>query len=935
MSLCLLKAWARDWRRTLSIAIGVTLAVSLFAGISISIDSARASLLDALLANVPTDALVWHDLGTASWEEVSEALSGVELVEDVVTVLGIPLHTPLAGLMINGEPANMTGVGSFFLLGVPEEPTGRLSCAFASGSWELGDRKALVTYELASALGVEVGDEISLLINISTPAHSFTWASPGLNVTGIAKFSEEATSLLTGHPVMRITGVRTSPPPAELMAVCVSQRTMQTLIDDLASTPGIPMDVRGMAWVVHYIWSDREALIDPWNLDATEQRLSEFERELEKVAQAYEVDVEVLLGPVITFLSVLLDLMKTATGALSLPVFLLCWYLALTAGHLVSSARRREIGLLRVRGASSKRILTTYLLSSALVGLLGGVLGALLGVGTGFLYNYLAGGSIPLSVLLSPLQPITLAAEACAGAVFCLVASISPARLAAKLSPLEAAREYVEAEAVGPWRPSKLTIILFVLGAIKMAEWVLGISPMDILAQAPHLPFFLAMALSLWVFFDAFILTLLGPIFFVYGVTKLLTRSSKRLYEVASFLAKPMGELREIVSRSLARNPARASRVALLISIALAYSSMTGLVAASIMDAQLRTAMVAVGSDVRVEVSPDVGLGFAANLSQVPGVERATPLAYGAYVETKVGHVSASCYAINATEFASTAYYEEDLCQPSMSAALLEMATSPDKVLVSTALADSCGVGPGDTLYIRPLSWLPEEAPYKPVVVAGVLRTMPGGPVSPFSLMPFVVVSFELAGELGIPFEGLCFLVKLEGGAEASEVAKAVEEAFPLVVLETRTVEEQLAESPLTLVGMPICDFLNVSFAYSLITATIGLALTAMLNVRERIYEIGLMRARGLRRRQVVLVLAAEALIVALIGLAIGILTGVISANGVACMMADAWPVPVRLIAPLGFWILLALGVGLFAASSILPAAIAFRRTVVETIRFR
>lgn len=938
MSLCLLKAWARDWRRTLSIALGVILAISLFAGINISIDSARASLLEALLANVPVDAVAWHDLSTASWDEVSEAISSVDLVEDVLTVIGTALYPPEASLIVNGEQANMTDVDTVLLLGIPKEPTDRLSCVFVNGSWDLGGQKALVSYELAQALGLGVGDEVSILINLSRPGLPLVWTSPALSITGIAKFSSEASLLLTGEvsrgpigPFMRFISSR-----EEVMAICVSQAELEALVEDLASTPGVPLDARKMAWVAHYIWSDRAAVIDPWNLDATKQRIAELRGGLEKALQAYDVRLEVNLELAISFFSIFLDLIKPLTGALSLPVFLLCWYLALTAGYLVSSARRREIGLLRVRGASSKRILMTYLATSALIGALGGILGAALGVAMGFLYNYIVGGNIPLFVLLSPLYPVSLLIETCAGAIFCLIANIGPARLASKLSPLEAAREYVEAEAVGPWRPSKLTIILFALGTIKMVEWGLGISPMDIIRQAPNLPFFLSIALLVWAIFDDSILTLFGPIFFVYGLTKLLTRSSKRLYEVASLLAKPLGEVREIVSRSLARNPARAARVALLISIALAYSAMTNLVAASIMDAQVRTAMTAVGSDVRVEVAPELGPAFALNICQVAGVRQVTPLAHGAYIETKVGHMFVSCYAINATEFMSVAYYEEDFCQPSMSSALLDMASSADRVLISSALAEQCGIGPGDTLYIRPLSWLPEDGgPYRPVVVSGILRVMPGGPTSPFMVVSFIVVSFELARELDLSFEDLCFLVKVEEGAEPEDVAKAIEGAFPLEVLSTRTVDEELRESPLTLVGMPICDFLNIAFAYSLVAATLGLGLTAMLNVREKTYEVGLMRARGLRRRQVVLALAAEALIIALIGFLIGIATGIISASGITGMVSDAWPIPVRLVAPTAFWALLAIGIGLFVASSILPAVIAFRKTVVETIRFR
>ena len=87
--------------------------------------------------------------------------------------------------------------------------------------------------------------------------------------------------------------------------------------------------------------------------------------------------------------------------------------------------------------------------------------------------------------------------------------------------------------------------------------------------------------------------------------------------------------------------------------------------------------------------------------------------------------------------------------------------------------------------------------------------------------------------------------------------------------------------------------------------------------------------------------LAAEALIVVIIGLAIGVFTGLVSASGMVSFisrggwMGSRWPIEVRMVLPLEFWLLLGLGAFLFVLASLAPALLAFRREVVETIRFR
>ncbi len=972
MSLCLLKSWARDWKRTVSIALGILLAVSLFVSINVSASATAAQLLEASLSRVLADVRVKYPYDMVNWTQVSEALLSVDAVEEELAMMRLKIAFAPLVLLVNGEPAKLEDIRFVMLVGIPPEPTDRLELVVREGTWNLSAYSAIAVAN--PFVEVKPGDELVLQANISITigrGQVLNLTSPTFRVSAVASPTDETIYLMIGEPYVGYF-VRRSLVyfiTHHYLILCVSYETLLSFREELEQTmeelsiPGRPfvLDVD----VLHYAWVDRDELIDVWNLDATEERLEELKTDLEKAISAHVtkatfptvvppallVHVEVPLLRAISSVKGFLNTVKSVAGIFSLPVFLLCWYLALTAGYLVSSARRREIGLLRTRGVSSRRIFATYLGISVLLGLGGSFLGIFTGMGLSLLYLSLTGlGGVPWWKLLANVfSPELLSMELGIGTSLCVLAAIRPARLAAKLSPLEAAREYVEAEAVGEWKPGKLTLLALALGSVKIGEWLAGIDMMEVMKNAPPMPFFLSVALHIWAFFDVVALTFLGPLLFVYGLTRVITRSSKRLYEVASLLARPLKELRELVSRSLARNPARASRVALLISVALAYGIFTSVLAASLMDAHVRAAKMLVGSDVKVDVMPELSFDFTANLTQVEGVAKATFLAFGSGLETTLREHALFSYAIvNASAFASIAYHEPGLCRPDMEEALAKAEESPYNVLITEELADMLELDVGDKLFIWPAGEVEalgitygEAPPTARVEVVGIMKAIPGLPPMMTAYTPIMLLDDELAEELGLSYEFLYFLVEVEPGADPEAVAEAIEGAFPWQVLSAVTVEEAMRESYFSMMSRPVYEFLQVGFTYSLVAAAVGLALTAALSVRERTYEVGLMRARGLRRRQVLVVLAAEALIVVIIGLAIGVFTGLVSASGMVSFiswggwMGSRWPIEVRMVLPLEFWLLLGLGAFLFVLASLAPALLVFRREVVETIRFR
>jgi putative ABC transport system permease protein len=107
-----------------------------------------------------------------------------------------------------------------------------------------------------------------------------------------------------------------------------------------------------------------------------------------------------------------------------------------------------------------------------------------------------------------------------------------------------------------------------------------------------------------------------------------------------------------------------------------------------------------------------------------------------------------------------------------------------------------------------------------------------------------------------------------------------------------------------------------VLLALAVLVALIGIVNTLMLSVFERTREIGLLRAVGMRRRQVRAMIRSESVIVALFGAVVGIVIGACLGVALASSLRDNGVTNVAVPIPslLGF-VILAGVLGLIAAT--------------------
>jgi putative ABC transport system permease protein len=175
------------------------------------------------------------------------------------------------------------------------------------------------------------------------------------------------------------------------------------------------------------------------------------------------------------------------------------------------------------------------------------------------------------------------------------------------------------------------------------------------------------------------------------------------------------------------------------------------------------------------------------------------------------------------------------------------------------------------------------------------------------------------------------YILKLSSPDDAVRVAQAIDEKFANSSHETKTETESAFAAGFAK------QFGNIEFLILTIGAVVFFTLllvtgnTMAISVRERISELGVLKAIGFSDRSVLFLVLSESLVIAFFGGVLGLLLAWAAIPGISAALAGLLP-PLLLSKPmLALGLLFALFVG--AASGLLPGIGAMRMRVVNALR--
>ncbi|MFJ3956966.1 ABC transporter permease [Arthrobacter sp. NPDC090010] len=556
---------------------------------------------------------------------------------------------------------------------------------------------------------------------------------------------------------------------------------------------------------------------------------------------------------------------------------------------VIIAQRTRELALLRCVGATRSQIRGSVLAEAAIVGLVSSIVGAVVGVGVMAGLIALAKTDPTRSFATLAVDPAALVAGVVVGVLMTLVAALFPARAATKVAPLAALRPEDDAS-LGNRRGR----VRLVIGGILL---VLG------------LPMLLGGA---W--FNQLPVALPGGLFSFLGVLFCAGLFIPGAVRGVGRLAKASGVPGRLAALNAVRNPARTSATAsaLLIGVTLVSMMMVG----------AGSAKAALSGGLAEHYPVDVTVLAPQSAGQEAGAADATGFSpQAATTAAKVDGVAATALLIPAGTVPTAS-------SSGGSDGGTERIYAMDPATAQAVLSDPQLKLQAGTVIV------PKGYPTAPVTVTGKHGTVVLKPVVSKSWSMVPLMSTEDArgingGTLGP--DGSQLWVKLADSVQPTDIRNVVNSLgtalnVPQAYISGAAMERAAFEEVINVLLLVVTALLAVA----VFIALIGVANTLSLSVLERTRENSLLRALGLTRRQLRVMLALEAMLIAGVSALLGVLLG--SAFGwLGAKSAIGALGPVPFDAP---WLALVgtLLVAIVAAliASIVPARRAARLSPVE-----
>ncbi|MFP3485614.1 MAG: FtsX-like permease family protein [Vulcanisaeta sp.] len=200
---------------------------------------------------------------------------------------------------------------------------------------------------------------------------------------------------------------------------------------------------------------------------------------------------------------------------------------------------------------------------------------------------------------------------------------------------------------------------------------------------------------------------------------------------------------------------------------------------------------------------------------------------------------------------------------------------SDGEAIVQDTLASKDNISIGDTIYVQVLTGIQGGTSVIPLKVTGTFSSILGGFLG-FHINMVVTTIGTL--QQGLDDEGFvnAIFIKLtrEDPAYLNQLATALSKYFPNAnVYEQSSVLASISNA-VSMINL----FFIVIIALSLIVTGLSVANTAMMNVRERMRDIGILKALGASNGQVVAIFLLEILIMSIVGSVLGIVLGIAGA---------------------------------------------------------
>ena len=638
------------------------------------------------------------------------------------------------------------------------------------------------------------------------------------------------------------------------------------------------------------------------NTDTTalEERRAEVQKNIE-TALGSDYQVGTLVTGSEIFASLRLgQVMFTIFGVLAL---FMGGFIIFNTFRTIIAERRRDIGMLRALGANRRTIIGMILAEGFLQGIIGTGLGLLIGYLVGVSIIKIAGpvisSFINLNLGVPVVTPTLLLGSIILGVGVTVLAGLIPALNASKVTPLEALRP-----SMADTHFNQQTGFGFAAGVV-----ILVLTVIAILTGQPAL-------------------IIPGGFLFLVGLVLIapaLVRPFALLFGRVIALFYAQQGIGELAQGNITRQPSRVAVTASTSMIALAIIVAMGGMVSSLTVTLYDLIRDNLGSDY-LFVPPSIALWgsnvpvkpeFAESLRAVDGVEVVSTFRFA---NATVDGQAISVLGIDPVSFpAVSGLYFQNSLYPDDHSAYVSLAEGRN-MFVNGSLMTVLGKQVGDTIEVTTPDGTQEYH-----IVAMATDMLNAKITTAYISQANLQTDFGTTDDVFIQLN----LKKDADRAAADKSIRALAGNYPTfkVISGIEYYESLKAQMDTAF------SALYILFLLLAVPSLIAMLNTLTISVIERTREIGMIRAAGGTRKQIRNMVMAEALLLAAIGTALGILGGLYLGYVIVVAMESIFPLGYVFPAS-GILAAIAIGLlfGVFAA--LIPARQASRMNVVEALRY-
>jgi putative ABC transport system permease protein len=501
---------------------------------------------------------------------------------------------------------------------------------------------------------------------------------------------------------------------------------------------------------------------------------------------------------------------------------------------IIVGQRTRELALLRIVGASRRQVFRSVLAEAFIVGIVASLVGLGLGVLAALgLEALLKGFGVTLPAGSLAFEGRTVVVALVVGVGVTVVSAISPARRAVRIPPVAALADHQTDQQESSRRrivvgsvSAVLGIIVLVVGLTKPAIQLVGLGAVAI---------FLGIGM-------------LAPVV-ARPMSSVIGRPMARLFGISGKLGR----------ENSMRSPRRTAQTSSALMVGLALVSTIAVFGASLSKSVTSSVNEAVSANFIITSAQTGGAGQFGNsvaraAARVPAVTNVSTVYNGQF---EIRHDLSFLTAVSESHLSKTVILR-------MQSGTGARALAAGQLLIDTTTANTKHLSVGSVVPVK-------------FAATGSTNIRVGGIFKPNALIgSYLVGDRYYLAHFDTPLP-VAVLLRTHGTTAA--VSKAIHRqlsVYPNLKVQTRPAFEKSQQQQIN----QLLGLVYALLALAVIIALIGIVNTLMLSVFERTHEIGLLRAVGMKRRQVRAMIRSESVILSVFGAVIGIVVG--TALGIA-----------------------------------------------------